>query len=253
MTLVGEHALSYEFIGLRNYIKLITDPDFYNTLKLSFLFTALSALIGQAFLGLAIAMVLRKKGIVGKSLLSLAVFLAWIVPEVVAGYMWAIFAGKGGLMNILLSPFGIEPRNWLFEAPFETIIIANIWRGTAFSMILFTAVLESIPQYIYEAAEIDGATGWQRFRYITFPLIAYALMIDFILITIWTLNVFTMIFVMNGGGLGNATEIWTIFVYRRAFLPPYDVSYASAAANMMFIIVFLIILVYVKFAEKVRW
>ncbi len=253
LSLVGKYAMKYDFIGLKNYIKLISDADFYNSIKISFIFTILSALIGQAFLGLMLALVMREKAIKGKSIVAITVFLAWIIPEVVAGYMWGVFASREGMMNTLLALLGMPPRNWLYDLPLETIIIANIWRGTAFSMILFMAALEGIPHYIYEAAEIDGASWWQRFRYIILPMMAYVILVDFILITIWTFNVFTMIFVMTGGGPGNATELWTIFVYRRAFQPPYEVGYASAAANLMFLIVFLIILSYIYVSKKLRW
>ena len=252
MSLVGPRAMKLHFIGIANYIKLLTDPDFYNSIRVSFLFTVFSALIGQAILGLILALLLRRKDVKGGGIVALSVFIAWVIPEVVAGYVWGAYASKEGLFNVLLSPFGFEPINWLFRRPLETIIIANIWRGTAFSMILFSAALEGIPKFIYEAAEIDGASGWQKFRYVTLPLISYAILIDFILITIWTFSVFTMIFVMTGGGPGGATELWTIFAYRRSLMPPYEIGYATAAVNIMFIIVLALIIVYLRLISKFK-
>jgi len=252
MSLVGPKAMRLDFVGLLNYVKLLTDPDFYNSIRVSFFFTIFSALIGQAILGLILAILLRMRGIKGGGLVALAVFIAWVIPEVVAGYVWGAYASKEGLFNMLLSYLGFEPVNWLFRRPLETIIIANIWRGTAFSMILFSAALEGIPKFIYEAAEIDGASGWQRFRYVTLPLISYAILIDFILITIWTFSVFTMVFVMTGGGPGGATELWTIFAYKRSLLPPYEIGYATAAVNIMFIIVLALIIVYLRLISKFK-
>ncbi|RLE84860.1 MAG: sugar ABC transporter permease [Thermoprotei archaeon] len=252
MSLIGVHALEMKFIGLKNYIKLLNDPDFFNSLRVSFLFTAFSALVGQAFLGLFLALLFRLEGIRGKSLVAVVVFLAWIIPEVVAGYTWGAYAHKHGLLNTLLSFLGIRPINWLYKHPLETAIIANIWRGTAFSMILFSAALESIPNFLYEAAEVDGATGWQRFRSITLPLISHVIIIDYILITIWTFSVFTLIFVMTGRGVGGATELWTIFTYYRGFQPPYEISYAAASASLMFLIVLALIFVYLFALRRVK-
>ncbi|RLE57422.1 MAG: sugar ABC transporter permease [Thermoprotei archaeon] len=257
MTLVGPKAVKYGFVMFKNYLRLLADPDFWNSLRVSFLFTVFSALIGQASLGLALALVLRMEGIKGKTAVALVVFIAWIIPEVVAGFTWGSFAMKWGYLNAMLDPIyrllGMKYINWLYEKPLETIIIANIWRGTAFSMILFTAALESIPKFLYEAAEVDGASSWQKFRYITFPLLSYAILIDFILITIWTFMVFTMIYVMTGGGPGTATELWTIFVYKRAFTPPYTLGYAAAAANIMFMIVLALIVTYLVMIRRIRW
>ncbi len=252
MSLVGPKAMKLDFVGLKNYVKLLSDPDFYNSLRVSFLFTLFSALIGQAFLGLLLAIAMKSKDIRGKSLVAVSVFLAWIIPEVVAGYMWGVYATRKGMFNFILSFLGVKPVNWLFEKPLETIIIANIWRGTAFSMILFTAALESIPEFIFEAADVDGATGVQKFRYITLPLVSHAILIDFILITIWTFSVFTMIFVMTGGGPGNLTELWTIFAYKRSLQPPYEIGYAVAATNIVTLLVLALVIIYMRMMGRLE-
>ncbi len=249
--LTGPRARAYEFIGLENYVRILRDPSFYNTLRVSFMFTVFSAIIGQAFLGLGLALMLRAKepeGVLGKITkalkitASILVFIAWIIPEVVAGYAWSAITSKGGLISMLL---GINDDVYV-RYPFETIVVANIWRGTAFSMILFTAALEGIPQYIYEAAEIDGAGPWYRFRHIILPLISQAILVDFILITIWTYGVFTMPFMIVGpSGQGGVAQIWTLYVYYDA-INVYEVSYAATAANIMFLIVLAMIIVYLR-------
>lgn len=255
-SLTGYAALKYSFIKFANYIKLLTDPDFLNSLKVSVLFTIFSALVGQALLGFTLAVLFRTEtGRKIRLLPELCVFLAWIIPEVVAGYMWGVVTDKYGLFGKIFNFFGkffhYTYGGW-YKSPLLSIIVGNIWRGTAFSMILFMAALEGIPQYIYEAADVDGASGWQKLRYVILPLVAYAFLIDFILITIWTFNVFTMIFVWTGGGPGTATELWTIFVYKRAMQPPYKFGYACAAANIMFLIVLALIITYLKLVERFR-
>ncbi len=252
-SLIGRRAVEWGFIGFTNYIRILSDTVFRDSVINSFLFTIFSALIGQAFLGLAIALVVRMKlpegplGTVLKILKVIAVtlvFISWVIPEVIAGYAWAAITEKGGLLTKLL---GLEERLYLTR-PLETIIISNIWRGTAFSMILFMAALESIPNYIYEAAEIDGATPWQRFRHIVLPLIAHAIIVDFILITIWTFGVFTIPFIILRE---QPSILWTLYVYTKA-TSIYEPARAAAAANIMFIIVLALIIVYLKLLGRLR-
>ncbi len=260
-SMLGATAYKWGFIGLKNYLWVITDPDFQAALANSFIFTVISALIGQAFLGLALAVVMRMKeppgwaGIVTKVLKIVAsslVFIAWIIPEVVAGYCWAAAMSRGGVFT---SMFGIN-YDFYIRHPLEAMIIANIWRGTAFSMILFMAALESIPSYIYEAAEIDGATPWQRFRFVVFPLISGALLVDFVLITIWTFGLFTLIFTLIGPQMD---YMWTLYVYVMAtgrlgppWTGPYPLSTAAAAADIMFVIVLALILGYLYALRRLR-
>jgi len=245
-SLVGPSARHYSFIGIQNYFRLFQDFLFLNSLKVSFAFTILSALIGQAILGLALALVMRMEGIRGKMIVATVVFIAWVIPEVVAGYAWSAVTDKQGLVSAILALFGVKTEYSLyFTHPFEVIVVANIWRGTAFSMILFTAALEGIPKYIYEAAEVDGATPWQRFKYVVFPLISQAILVDFILITIWTFGVFTLPYMIlgPGGGIGNAGQLWTLYIYFKA-INNFDIALAAAASNVMFVIVLALILAY---------
>jgi len=260
-SMLGATAKHWGFIGLANYWWVLTDPVFQSAVVNSFIFTAASALIGQVVLGLALAVVMRMKepegwlGIVTKALKIIAgtlVFISWIIPEVVAGYCWAATMSRGGLFTIF---FGIN-YDFYIKHPLEAMIIANIWRGTAFSMILFMAALESIPSYIYEAAEVDGATPWQRFRYVTFPLISNAILVDLILITVWTFGLFTLIFTLIGT---QASYMWTIYVYVLAtgrlgppWTGPGPLSTAAAAADIMFVIVLALIVGYLYALRRMR-
>ncbi len=245
-SLVGPSARHYSFVGLYNYVRLFRDFLFINSLKVSFAFTVLSALIGQAFLGLALAMISRMEGIRGKMIVTTIVFIAWVIPGVVSGYAWSAVTAQQGLVASILSLFGYRVKYALyFTHPFWVIVIANIWRGTAFSMILFTAALEGIPRYIYEAAEVDGATPWQRFRHVILPLISQAILVDFILITIWTFGVFALPYMIlgPGGGRGNAGQIWTLYIYFKA-IDNFDIALAAAASDVMFVIVLALIIGY---------
>ncbi len=245
---IGPTAVHYSFVGLTNYLTLFSAiSEFPASIKNSFIFTIFSALIGQVFLGLALAPLWRMKppegalGVLFKVLRTITitvVFVSWIIPESVAGYAWAAITSEGG---ILTSLFGVKGALYTAK-PMFTIIIANIWRGTAFSMILFTAALEGIPNYIYEAAEVDGATPFQRVRYVILPLLAYAIIVDLILITIWTFGVFTMPFMLLGP---RGDILWTLYVYQQA-VQAFDPALAATASNVMFLIVLVLIIVYFK-------
>ncbi|MCE4611275.1 MAG: sugar ABC transporter permease [Desulfurococcales archaeon] len=255
--LIGPTAREYDIIWLDNYLELVSDETFLRALWNSFLFTIFSAIIGQVVLGLLLALAARaslpdtpigKAVSVLRTLTLVLVFVSWVIPEVVAGYAWAALTEKGGLASLLL---GADYRIYA-QHPLGTIIVANIWRGTAFSMILFIAAMEAIPRYIYEAAEIDGATPFQRFRHVILPLLAPAILVDFILITIWTFNVFTQPFIMLREALGKEV-LWTIFVYNEA-VKLQNPSLAAAAANVMFAVVMAMILAYLAFMRRLeRW
>ena len=247
--LLGAKAREYSIVGLDNYLDLLRDETFRSALRGSLIFTIASAIVGQVVLGLALALVARMEappGLAGRAFNTLRwaaltlVFASWIIPEVVAGYAWLALVGEGGLVSRL---FGVESAR--LERPLESIIIANIWRGTAFSMLLFTAALESIPRYIYEAAEVDGAGPVARFRHVTLPLLSTAILVDLILITIWTFNVFTQPYVMLRE-LGDSV-LWTIYVYAEAKWAP---SLAAAAANIVFAIVLALIVVYLRVLRR---
>ncbi len=255
--LIGPTARDYDIIWVDNYFNLVGDATFLRALWNSFLFTIFSAIIGQVVLGLILALIARAslpptplgRAISALRTLTLVlVFVSWVIPEVVAGYAWAALTEKEGLASLLL---GVDYRVYA-QHPLGTIIVANIWRGTAFSMILFIAAMEAIPRYIYEAAEIDGATPLQRFRYVILPLLAPAILVDFILITIWTFNVFTQPFIMLREALGKEV-LWTIFVYNEA-VKLQNPSLAAAAANIMFAVVMAMILAYLALMRRLeRW
>ena len=253
--LTGRLSREYDLVWLDNYVRLFASEEFRSAIVNSVLFTIFSAIIGQVVLGLALALLVRmslpNNGLGRllhwmRVLLMGLVFASWVIPEVVAGYSWLALTDKGGFFSRIL---GFE--RMYYEAPLTTIIIANIWRGTAFSMILFVAALESIPRYIYEAAEIDGAGPLYRFRHIVLPLLAPVILVDFILITIWTFNVFTQPFMILREALGSDV-LWTIFVYKQA-IKTYNPSMAAAASNIVFVIVALMILAYTRLLRRVRW
>ncbi len=235
-SLVGRAARDPQFVGFKNYIKLFNDPTFYNSIKISFIFTIVSAFIGQAVLGLLLAIFLKQVNATIKVLVIVAVTLCWIMPDMVAVYVWGAFTSRSGLLNTILNWLKLSAVNWLGKMPLQTVTIANIWRGTAFSMMLFSSAIETIPPDYYEAAVVDGATSWQKFKSITLPLISPSILMDLILITMWTFGYFTLIYGLTGGGPGHLTEVFPVLIYNQAF-SHYEIGYGAALSFIMMIIV----------------
>lgn len=240
-TLTGATAPNPEYIGLDNYTRLF-DParwmrrgEFGNSLAITFQFVLGSAIIGQAGLGMLIASVFfRRKGVLRSMVFTLAV-LAWIVPEVVVAFAWSAFLDwEKGTLNNLLEFIGLGRPDWLFAHPLLSIIIFNTWRGSAFSILLFSSALETIPPSYIETADVTGASAWQKFRDILFPLMRAHILTDLILITLWTFNVFTP-FLLTNGGPTFQTELVSIYTYRTAFRD-FEFGKGAAIAVVMMLI-----------------
>jgi multiple sugar transport system permease protein len=254
-TLTGVTAAHPEFVGLANYERLFNFDrwmrfgEFGNALKITFQFVLGSALLGQAVVGLAVAWAFyRRKGLLREMVFTLAV-LAWIIPEAVAAFAWSAYLHYDhGTLNTIMSFIGLGKPDWLFDYPLLTIIIFNIWRGSAFSILLFSSALETIPPSYMETAEVVGASAWRKFRDILFPLLRWHILTDLILITLWTFNVFTP-FLLTGGGPTFKTELVSIYTYRTAF-KFFEFGRGGAIAVVMMVINFTLALGYLYMLRR---
>lgn len=213
---------NYEYT-LGTFVQVLGDPVLYGVIRTTAIFVVASVVL-QLVLGLLIAVAAnraRRRRLPGMVFMRSVILSAWVMPGVVIGIVWAIVLNEAsyGLANLLLATVGISNVTWLSTPSMAlmSIIIANVWRGTAFSMILQYAGLQSIPDELYEAAEVDGANVLQSFWYITIPQLRPIIMINVILITISTLNTFDMILPLTGGGPGRATEVLSLHTYNVIF------------------------------------
>lgn len=237
------------YVGWQNFARLfdvgrwMASGEFGSALRISFVFVVGSALVGQAMLGLAIATVFaRRRGWV-REFVSTLVILAWIIPDVVVAFMWIAFLDRDfGTVNALLSALGLGRPDWLIRYPLLSIIIFNTWRGTAFSMLLFSSALATLPPSYYETAAVAGATSWQTFRDISLPLMRTHIITDIILITLWTFNTFTP-FLITAGGPAFRSELVSIFTYRVAF-QFFEFGRGAAVAVVMMLVNLALALVY---------
>ena len=252
-TLTGRTAVNPDFVGFANYLRLF-DPErflrsgeFGSSLLITGQFVFFSAIVGQALLGLILAwFFFNKRGWVQSSVHTLAI-VAWIMPDVVVAFAWFAFLNyEEGTLNQLLAALGLGRPDWLLGLPMVSIVMFNIWRGTAFSMLLFSSALGSIPPSHLETASVAGATTWQKLRDIILPLIKTHIVTALILITLWTFNTFTP-YLLTGGGPAFKTDVVAIYTYREAFRffrfgPGSAVGMVMMLINLGFALIYLAIL-----------
>jgi multiple sugar transport system permease protein len=243
--LTGYKAANPEFVGLDNYAALLTDDGFWKAVVLTIVFVGASAVIGQNVLGMALALLLRATSAGIRGVVSAIVVVAWVLPEIVAAFALYAFFSTDGTLNNVLGWFGLEGPTWLISVPMLAVILANIWRGTAFSMMVYGAALSEVPPEISEAAAIDGATGPQRFFRITIPMIRRSISTNLMLTTLQTLAVFTLIWVMTGGGPGTDSSTLPVLAYQEAFKFA-QVGYGTAIATVTLLVGAVFSIVYIR-------
>jgi multiple sugar transport system permease protein len=242
--LTGVEAAHPQWIGLDNFRTLFASPDFPNSLVLTLVFVVFSALIGQNLLGLAIALCLQRRGRVMRVAVGVTVLAAYVFPEIVPGFMWTSFLSSDGLLNAILSSVGLPEQQLLIDHPMVAVILADIWRATAFSMLVYAAALSDIPEDLYDAAKVDGASYTRTLWHITLPMLRRTAFTTIMLITLPTLSVFTMVFVLTGGGPGNESETLPVFMYRYAFRQ-HELGYGTAISVILLAIGAVLALLYV--------
>jgi multiple sugar transport system permease protein len=235
--LIGEGYLNPEYVGFENFGFMFTDPNFYNSLRVTALFLVFSAWIGQFLIGLIAASVLRERSVRLRWLPNAAIILPMAVPQAAAAFMWAsmLVPNETGTVNLIASLFGVAPRNWTMTLPVTSIIIVNIWKGMGFAFILFAAGLEAIGSDVREAATVDGATGLKMFLFITLPILAPTILLFLLLTTVGTLGSFGLVFFITAGGPGRATELISIYIYQESFAY-YQLGYGAAVGVIMLIL-----------------
>lgn len=233
------------FVGFDNFRTAFHDDAFLNAVWLTLVFTVLSSLVGQNTLGLALAALMQRASKPVRTLTGGVVITAWVLPEVVAGFLLYAFFRREGTLDAILEWLRLPGQNWLFTLPILAVSFANVWRGTAFSMLVYSAALNEIPQEITEAAEVDGAGGWRRMWHITLPMIRRSIGTNLMLNTLQTLSVFGLIWVMTRGGPGDRSQTLPLFMYEQAFQNSM-IGYGTAVALLLLVVGSLFSVVYLR-------
>lgn len=238
---------SPNFIGFSNYIELFQDASFYKALFRTFRYTIfLVPLMYSVSLG--IAMLLNSKYAKGQYLAKIVFFLPWTISGIIAGIIWKwLFGENFGFINFIIEKIGGQPVTWFSNAnaAFGVIVLAALWGGTAFNMLQFMSALKNIPKSYYEAADIDGASAWDKFLYITIPSLKPTSFMVILLATIGSMKEFALVQSLTNGGPGTDNMFIVQYIYTTGF-DKMRVGYASAASMVLFAILLCLGLIQLK-------
>ncbi len=250
--LVGIDAARPRFVGIANYQRLFSDPDFLTVILNSVIFVVGSAIIGQFVLGLGLALLVdhsERRAYRFATFAYAAILLAWVNPTVIAGFMWVgMYDFFYGSLNVGLRSLGLPAVNWLGDYAMGSLIIANTWRGTAFTMLIFLGALKTIPSDIYEAARVDGANAWRRFWDHTLPSLKPIAALTLLSITMATFGTFILVQTLTNGGPGIRTETIALYAYHEAF-QSFAIGYGSTIAVVMLLLNFAFAVVYLHWSR----
>jgi multiple sugar transport system permease protein len=232
------YSPTMRFVGAENYVRLIGDSEFWHSLHVSAIWVA-GSVIPQFLLGLGLALLLNER-FFARGIIRAIVLLPWVVSGVVTGIIWLwLFDGTIGVLNDLLMKAGLilMPIPWSVQptTSYLMLFVANAWRGSPFFAIMLLAALQSISPEVYEAAMIDGAGRWQRFWYVTLPLILNAVVISTLLRAIWTFNYVDLIWTMTQGGPVNASRTLALDIFKVAYQDG-DFGFAATLAVALCVI-----------------
>jgi multiple sugar transport system permease protein len=235
LALTGPQAAHSQFIGLNNYTTLFTSAQFWDSFKDSLEYLVGSAIVGQVVLGFLLAVFVGHLPKLARSVLLGVMVIAWVIPEIVAAFVWSGYLSTpSGLLDRLLGLAGVPPIPWLYGHAMTSLVIANSWRGVAFTVLVLGAALEAVPKEILESAKVDGASEWALLRRIRLPLIRTPIATVLALTTLWTLADFTLVFVLSAG-TGNATDVIPVYTYLQSF-SFYALGYGTALSLVLLLV-----------------
>ncbi len=239
------------FVGLKNYTDTITSGDFRNALKTTVYFMVLKLPL-DIVLSLGVALLLNQK-LRGMSFFRVALFMPVVTSMVAAAAIWRVLYNPStGLFNTLLNSVGLPSQRWLRDPnlAMPSVVLVALWKGMGYNIVIFLAGLQNIGRVFYEAAEIDGANGWQRFRYITLPLLSPVTYFVLLIGIINSFKVFSLMHVMapDGGPL-NSVEVLVFYLYRLTF-QQFKFGQGAAVSFILFAIVLGLAFIQQRVAEK---
>jgi ABC-type sugar transport system permease subunit len=237
-------------VGISNYLELIHDRVFWSSIKVSFIYMAGTTLVVMV-LALVFAFLLNKS-FRGRNFFRVSFYVPTILPYVATGLIWAwLLEYNYGLVNYVLDVFHIQKVGWLTEPSLAliSIIIVGVWRNFGYYMVLYLAGLQTIPGQLYEAANIDGASAWQQFKYITLPLLKPISTMILIVCSIRSFQVFSEVFVMTSGGPMRATNVILYYIYEQTF-DNFRLGFGSAMTIVIFSLLFVLAMIQWKVSKQ---
>lgn len=249
LSMTGAAAKDFRFVGFENFVNVFKLPGIDEVVQNTLYYLLFSGIIGQQVLGFLLALLMKKKNRGVKMFVGLTVSAGWIAPEAVAIVLFGCVLAPNGLLNSILGLIGIDPVLWLIKYSLISVIIANAWKGCAYSMIMFQAALDAVPEDVMDAAEIDGASPLQRLFQITIPMIKGTLTSSFMVITMGTLGSLGMIRGLTGGGPGRSSTTLSLLMYQKAF-QSFQIGFGMAISIILLLIGIVISLTYMKLVNR---
>ncbi|MCY3867313.1 MAG: sugar ABC transporter permease [Chloroflexi bacterium] len=241
--------LGQTFIGLDNYAKLLADQRFYSSLGITATFTIATTSI-QTVLGVSLALLLNRN-IRGEGLVRTLLLIPWLTAPFISGFNFRfMMAPNIGVIAQVLDFLGFDAitQASILGSPksaLSAIILVHVWNGVPGTMLVVTGGLKTIPEELYLAARVDGADRWRLLRYITLPLVRYAVLISAFLTTLFIFKAFEMIFIMTGGGPGDSTEVLAVYQYWVG-IRTLNIGYGSSIAVVQLVVAFIVSIIYAR-------
>jgi multiple sugar transport system permease protein len=245
LTLVGPTAVKWGFTGAANLDRLGSDTEFRSSLGLTAFFV-IGSIVGVLIVGYGLATLLMRATHWVRVLVGGVVVIAWMMPAITAGMTWYASTTAGGTFATLT---GLTNSDFLGNFPLQIVTIANIWSQTGFAMLVIGAALRNIPSEILEAADVENASKFQRFRLVVLPMLRPTMTAVVLLVALLSLANFSLIYVMTQGGPGNATNILPLYSYQQAF-EFNNLAYGALIGNVMVIIAAIFGVLYVRVATR---
>lgn len=245
LTLVGPTAIKWGYTGTQNLVRMKSDTEFWTSLWTTGFFIA-GSIVGVVVIGYGLASLLMRARPWMRIIVGGIVVIAWMMPAVTAGMTWYASTTGGGTFGTLT---GLHSTNFLDNAPLLIVTLANIWSMTGFCMLVMGAALRNIPSEAIEAAVVENASPWQRFRLIVLPLMRPTIIAVVLLVALLSLANFSLIYIMTQGGPGTATNILPLYSYEQAFTFN-NLAYGALIGNVMVIIASIFGVLYVRIAAR---
>jgi multiple sugar transport system permease protein len=244
----------FPYVGLLNFERVLTDPLFHTALTNTAIFS-LIVVVAEVVLAVAIALLINQQGVWTSRVTRFLILLPYAIPPIANGLVWSfMYSFQFGFLNRILFTFGLitEPINWAGNprTALYAVTVPYIWRTLPFAILLVHAALQGIGRELHEAAAVDGATAWQRFWYITLPLLRPIIVVILVLRTSFAFAVFEEILAITQGGPGDATWVAAWYSYRKSFAPPFDIGLGAASAYILAMIVGALAIAYVKLVYR---
>jgi multiple sugar transport system permease protein len=241
ISLVGPTALHYHFTGLANLRKLVSDQVFWDSLRITGIFLAASAIFGVTVVGMILALLIQHAVGWLRVTVGAIVVVAWMLPPITAALLWYAFSTSSGTLSFVSGTH----MDFLNSFPMTIICLANIWSTAGFSMLVLAAGLRNVPDEVLEAGRMEGASKWTIFRLLTLPIMQPTIVTNILLVKLLSLANFSLIYIMTAGGPGNETNILPIYSYQEAF-QFNKLSYGALLGDVIVVIATVFAYLYVR-------